>query len=163
MVTNMAPCVFFRRVDKWYIFHIFLKSLSVHDVRSEAILKIQSKPIKLFTIFVIFLMMGNIEQNFEERTFYCHLSVSWINTSFIKKRCLFMGIWLFQKNIKFISSTNLFTHHKWSSRVHGIKAIYISLYTDNVHRILFWNKIDELFTVTTSHGRLSIYRLKPGS
>lgn len=33
--------------------------------------------------FVIFLLMGNIEQNFEERTFYCHLSVS-----FIKKKML---------------------------------------------------------------------------
>lgn len=152
-------CYFLRRVDKWYIFHIFFQVIGSTWRQKWGYFENSIKTNQMIYNFVIFLLMGNIEQNFEERTFYCHLSVSFIK----KKRCLFMRIWLFPKNIKSISTTNLFTHHKWSSRVHGIKAIYISLYTDNVLRILFWNKIDELFTVTTSHGRLSIYRLKPGS
>lgn len=57
----------------------------------------------------------------------------------------------------------MLTHHKWSSRAHGIKARNISLYIYNVLRILYWNKINEPLTVATSHGRLSIYRLKQGS
>lgn len=74
-------CYFLRRVDKWYIFHIFFQVIGSTWRQKWGYFENSIKTNQMIYNFVIFLLMGNIEQNFEERTFYCHLSVS-----FIKKK-----------------------------------------------------------------------------